>query len=456
MINYKELVETQKEYVTSRKTFSVEYRIKKLKELREEIKNNMDKITLALEKDFKKAEFETYVTEIMGAVNELTYIIKKLRSWTKPKRVKTPIAFFKGVSKIYSEPYGSVLIITAWNYPFLLGISPLIGAIAAGNACVVKPSEIANNTSSLLKTIIERVFSKEHCAVIEGGVEETTELLKQNFDFIHYTGGENVGKIIASAAAKHLTPIVLELGGKSPCIVDETADIIISARRIVWGKFVNAGQTCVAPDYLLVHKDIKNDLINAIQNQIKEFYGENIINNKDYCRIINERHFSRLLSLMKNGNIIYGGEVDEKSLYIEPTLVDNVSFDDDIMKEEIFGPIFPIITYSNLSEVIDIVNSNNKPLALYYFSKNKSRYKKIIESISFGGGCINTTVMHTGNHYLPFGGVGNSGIGSYHGKCSFETFSHKKSIFNKSLSIDIKLQYPPYKDKVNIIKKLIK
>lgn len=456
MINYKKIVEDQKRYVTSGNTMSIDYRIKKLSELKKEILNNLDNISLALEKDFKKAEFETYATEIMGVINEITYIIKNLKSWAKPKKVKTPIVFFKGKSRIYSEPYGSVLVITAWNYPFLLGISPLIGAISAGNSCVLKPSEIAKHTSSLLKSIIEKVFNKEHCIVIEGGVDETTELLKQNFDFIHYTGGEVVGKIVSRAAAENLTPIVLELGGKSPCIVDETTDITISARRIVWGKFVNAGQTCVAPDYLLVHKSIKDKFIDALKHQIKEFYGENIINSKDYCRIISEKHFNRLTFLIDGENIIFGGKYNRDELFIEPTLLDNVSLDSPVMNEEIFGPIFPILTYSNLSEVIDIVNSYNKPLALYYFSKDKANQDKIIKSISFGGGCINATVLHTGNHYLPFGGVGNSGMGSYHGKWSFETFSHKKSILSKSFAIDMKMQYPSYEGKIKSIKRFIK
>lgn len=456
MDNYKELVKSQQEYVTSGKTASIEYRINKLKELKSEIKNNLNNIVIALHKDFKKAEFEVYETEVMGVIQEIDLSVKKLKSWAKPKKVGTPMMLFKGSSKIYSEPYGSVLIIAAWNYPFFVAISPLIGAICAGNACILKPSEVAPNTSNLVKRIIEKVFERSHCAVIEGGVPETTELLKENFDFIHFTGGEVVGKIVYRAAVENLTPVVLELGGKSPCIVDETADIEISARRIIWGKFVNAGQTCVAPDYLLVEESIKDKLVETMKKQIREFYGEDIINSEDYCRIINEKHFERLVSLMKEGKIVCGGEANREELFITPTLIDNVGLTDPIMKEEIFGPLLPILTYRELSEVIDIVNSMNKPLALYYFSKDKFRQERIIRSISFGGGCINTTIMHTANSNLPFGGVGNSGMGNYHGKFGFETFSHKKSVLNKSFKIDMKLIYPPYKGKANLVKKFIR
>lgn len=453
-LDYKNLLDKQRKYFLTGKTKDVEFRIKSLKVLQQIIIKRSEEIAEALRKDFGKSEFETFSNEIMSSLEEIKLTIKNLHSWAAPRKVKTPITFFKASSQIYYEPYGVSLIITAWNYPFQLAINPLVGAIAAGNCCIIKPSELAPNTSRLLFEIIKECFEEEHCAVVEGAVEETTALLNEKFDFILYTGSTHVGKIVAQAAAKHLTPTVLEMGGKSPCIIDNTADIEISARRIVWGKFINAGQTCVAPDYLLVHKEVKDSLISAMKKCIKNFYGDNPEKSKDYCRIINEKHFDRLYALLEEGDIVTGGKTNRSQLYIEPTVIDNVTWEYPVMQEEIFGPILPILEYEDLIDVIQMINDHEKPLALYVFSKNKKVQRKIINETSFGGGCINTTVMHAGNPYLPFGGVGSSGIGNYHGKASFHTFSHEKGVLNKSLMVDPKLIYPSYKNKVEILKRM--
>ncbi|EKX80612.1 aldehyde dehydrogenase, partial [Clostridium botulinum CFSAN001628] len=376
--------------------------------------------------------------------------------WSKPKKVKTPITNFLASSYIYNEPYGVALIMSPWNYPFQLIMAPLVGAISAGNCVLLKPSELAIETEKIIVKIIKDTFSDEYIGVITGGIEESTALLKEKFDYIFYTGGINVGKIVMRAAAEHLTPITLELGGKSPCIVDKDANIDLAARRIAWGKFLNAGQTCVAPDYLVVHRNIKEKLISSIGNYIVEFFGENTFESEDYPRIINERHFKRLEGYLKEGKIVSGGNTDINNLYIEPTIIEGINFENRIMEEEIFGPIFPVIEFEDIDKVIDIVKNNPKPLALYYFSENKEKQEFIIKNISFGGGCINDTIMHLSTSTLPFGGVGSSGIGGYHGRASFDTFSHKKSILKKSNLIDIKIRYAPFKGKINLAKRLFK
>lgn len=452
---YTQLLEKQRTFFGSGKTREIAFRIEKLKQLREYIYNHMDEITAAIRNDFGKSNFETFATEVMLVADEINIAIKNLRSWSKPIKVKTPLTFFKASSRVYNQPFGVVLIIGAWNYPFLLSLDPMIGAIAAGNSCIVKPSELSSNTSRLLAGMIRECFDEGHCAVVEGGVEETTLLLEEKFDFIHYTGSTRVGQVIAQAAARNLTPVVLELGGKSPCIVDRTADLKISVRRIAWGKFINAGQTCIAPDYVFVHKEIKNDFIVAMREQLREFYGDDVQASPDYCRIINERHFERLSNLLKNENVQIGGKTDKKQLYIEPTVIEPLTWDAPVMQEEIFGPILPVFTYEDLSQVIAKINRYERPLALYFFSKDKKAQKRLIDEVPFGGGCINTTMMHCGNPYLPFGGIGHSGLGNYHGKWSFDTFSHKKSILNKSLLIDFKFLYPPYKNKVQLLKRFI-
>lgn len=453
---YEQLINRQRQFFLTNKTKDIDFRIGKLKILKQTILKRIEEINKALENDLRKGEFETFSGEIMVVIDEINMAIKKLKSWAKPEKVKTSLTYFKSSSYIYREPYGIVLIMTAWNYPFQLAFGPLIGALAAGNCCIIKPSELAPNTSLLVCDIIRECFEEEYCTVVEGGVEETTALLKERFDFILYTGSTRVGKIIAQAAAKHLTPIVLEMGGKSPCIVDNTANIEISARRIAWGKFTNAGQICVAPDYILVHKSIKDPFIEAMKKQIRKFYGEDPKNSPDYCRIINENHFDRILKLLNDGNIVFGGRTDKSELYIEPTIIDNVKWENPIMQEEIFGPIMPIIEYENLEEVIDKLHTLEKPLALYVFSKDKRTQRKILKEVSFGGGCINATVQHLGNINLPIGGVGNSGMGKYHGKIGFDTFSNKKGIMDKSLLVDPKLAYPPYNDKVKMLKMMYK
>lgn len=451
---YQQLLIQQRQYFASGATKDIGFRIEKLRQLKTWIKANEAKISAALQQDLGKSEFETYTSEIMGPLQEIDLVIKKIKTWAKPRKVKSPLVLFKASSQIIYEPFGSVLVISPWNYPFSICVTTLVGAIAAGNCCVIKPSEFACYTSELIATMIGECFAEAHCAVVQGGVEETTTLLKEQFDFIHFTGSTQVGKIIASAAAKNLTPVVLELGGKSPCIVDKTADIEISARRICWGKFMNAGQTCIAPDYIVVHKDVKDALLQALKTQIHTFYGYNPQQSKDYGRIINQNHFDRLSVLLKDGEVVCGGQTDQSQRYIAPTIIDGVSWNDPVMHSEIFGPILPVLVYDDLSQLIETLKKHEKPLALYLFSKNEQTQQRVVNELQFGGGCINATILHIANSALPFGGVGSSGMGSYHGQWSFETFSHKKSVLHKSFLFDLKLLYPPYKDKLRWIKKV--
>ncbi|NFK77233.1 aldehyde dehydrogenase [Clostridium botulinum] len=456
MENIRNILEKQKSFFEKGYTKDINFRIEALKKLKHNIKINENNIFKALKIDLNKSEFETFITEIGIVYDEINGAIKNIKKWSKPKKVKTPITNFLASSYIYNEPYGVALIMSPWNYPFQLIMAPLVGAISAGNCVLLKPSELAIETEKIIVKIIKDTFSDEYIGVITGGIEESTALLKEKFDYIFYTGGINVGKIVMRAAAEHLTPITLELGGKSPCIVDKDANIDLAARRIAWGKFLNAGQTCVAPDYLVVHRNIKEKLISSIENYIVEFFGENTFESEDYPRIINERHFKRLEGYLKEGKIVSGGNTDINNLYIEPTIIEGINFENRIMEEEIFGPIFPVIEFENIDKVIDIVKNNPKPLALYYFSENKEKQEFIIKNISFGGGCINDTIMHLSTSTLPFGGVGSSGIGGYHGRASFDTFSHKKSILKKSDLIDVKIRYAPFKGKINLAKRLFK
>jgi acyl-CoA reductase-like NAD-dependent aldehyde dehydrogenase len=362
---------------------------------------------------------------------------------------------FPASAKIYPEPLGVVLIIGPWNYPFQLNILPLVGAIAAGNCAIVKPSEIAANTSKVVAELINKTFDPAYIAAVEGGVETSQQLLAEKFDYIFFTGGTNVGRVVMEAAAKNLTPVTLELGGKSPCIVDSDISIENSAKRIVWGKFINAGQTCIAPDYLLVNRAVKSEFLTAVTETIRSFYGENPAESTDYCRIISERHFNRLAEFLKDGKIVIGGETNAEEKYIAPTVIDGVSWDAPVMQEEIFGPILPVLEYSDLEEAIALINSRPKPLALYLFSRDKQKQKRVLRDTSSGGVCINDTVMQGALTSLPFGGVGNSGIGSYHGKASFDTFSHYKSVLNKGLWFDLEWRYAPYKGKLDFLKKVI-
>lgn len=450
------IINIQKEYFYKNQTKDINFRINSLKKLKSLITSHESKILDALYKDLRKSNFESYETEIGIVLEEINYTIKKLKKWSKPKKVRTNFINFHAKSYIYNDPYGVVLIIAPWNYPFQLTIAPLIGSIAAGNCTVIKTSEYAPYTSRLLVEIINNEFSPNYIKVIEGGREINELLLNEQFDYIFFTGSVPVGKIIMEKAAQNLIPITLELGGKSPLIVNEDVDTKLAAKRIVWGKFLNAGQTCVAPDYMIVHKKIKQKLIYEIEKTIKHFYGEDIIKSPDYPRIISERHFDRLNKLLKDGKIVIGGEVNKNDLFIEPTIIDNVNLDSAIMEDEIFGPLLPILEFENINEIFSIVRRYPKPLALYVFTNDIKFEKNILENISFGGGCINETVMHLTSPYLPFGGVGQSGMGSYHGKYSYDTFSHKKSILKKSNWFDLSFRYPPYNNKLKWLKKIMK
>ena len=383
---------------------------------------------------------------------------KELKNWSKTKQTDTPLYLFPTKSYIKKEPYGTVLIIGPFNYPVQLVFEPLIGAIAAGNTAIVKPSELTPHVAIVIKDIIEDTFDEAYVSVVEGGIEETQTLLSLPFDYIFFTGSEKVGKIVYEAAARKLIPVTLELGGKSPVIVDDTANIKVASERISFGKFTNAGQTCVAPDYILVQRKVKNDLIKALKKTITEFYGENIEKSPDFGRIVNQKHFNRLNDLIQihKDNVVFGGNSSKEDLYIEPTLLDNITNDNKIMKEEIFGPILPIITYDNFDEVLEIIQSKSKPLSLYLFSEDENMTHRVVEELSFGGGAINDTLMHLANPNLPFGGVGSSGIGQYHGKYSFDTFSHMKSYTFKSTRLESSLFFPPYKGKFKYIKTFFK
>ncbi len=437
----------QQEFFRSNVTKSLDFRIRQLKNLKEAITNNEKEIEKALKKDLNKPEFEVFVNETGLIIKEINFAIKNLKKWSKTKKVKTPMLHFPSKSYIYTEPYGVSLIISPWNYPLRLTIPPLIGSISAGNCTIIKPSEHSAYSSKLMADILNNIFDEKFVKVIEGKKDVSQILLRLKFDYIFYTGSSEVAKIVMKNAAENLTPVTLELGGKSPCIVDDGVDLKYTAKRIVWGKFMNEGQTCVAPDYLLVKKSVKEELIKEIMLTIEEFYGKDPQQSPDYSRIINEKQFDRLAQMKdsSHGEIIYGGIFDRDDKYISPTIFDNISWDDALMEEEIFGPLFPVIEYGDIDNIISTLQKKPKPLALYIFTNNKELEKKILQGVSFGGGCINDTVMHLGSQHLPFGGVGQSGMGSYGGKASFDTFSHKKSILRNSDSIDIQV-YPPYKE----------
>ncbi|MFM7364972.1 MAG: aldehyde dehydrogenase [Cuspidothrix sp.] len=449
-----DIIAKQRQFFQTGKTKDVAFRISQLKILKQLVSENKEGIIQALKADLHKPEFESYATEI-GVNKEIDYALKHINNWTKPKKAAVPLEFFPYGAKTYPEPLGVVLIIGPWNYPFQLIISPLVGAIASGNCTIIKPSELAPHTSNLISELIQKYFAPEYITVIQGAVETSQQLLAQKFDHIFFTGGTAIGKIVMEAAAKHLTPVTLELGGKSPCIIDTDINLDYTAKRITWGKFINAGQTCIAPDYLLVDKKIKPELITALQKCLQEFYGENPATSPDYARIVHHKHFDRLANLLKAGKIIVGGETNREELYIAPTLLENVTLEDAVMQEEIFGPILPIIEYTDINEAISLINSRPKPLALYLFCQNKNLQKQILQETSSGGVCINDTVMQVGVSSLPFGGVGDSGIGSYHGKASFDTFSHYKSVLKNSFRLDIDWRYAPYKGKLSLLKRII-
>lgn len=454
-MDVKKLVIMQRQYYNTGKTRDISFRLEKLKRLKSVVLENEEKILFALKKDLNKSNFEGFMTEIGMFYSELDFAIKNIRKWSKTKRVKSSMVNFPSISKIIPQPYGITLIMSPWNYPFQLALIPLVWSVAAGNCVILKTSEYSVSTSSIVKEIIENTFSREYVAVVQGNQEESEKLLLERFDYIFFTGSTNVGKIVMKSAAEYLTPTTLELGGKSPCIILKDADIDLTAKRLTWGKLINAGQTCVAPDYVLVHEYRKDELIEKIKYYIIRYFGDNPCNNEQFPKIINERHFNRIVSLIDTDKIVYGGACNNKTLKIEPTIVDNVNWDDNIMKEEIFGPIFPILTYKDLDEVIQEIIQRPNPLALYIFTKNKKLENKILEMIPAGGCCINDTITHIATNYLPFGGVGESGMGSYHGKAGFDTFTHYKSVLKK-LNLDIPIRYAPYNDKlIKILKKIM-
>ncbi|MBP1223922.1 aldehyde dehydrogenase [Flavobacterium sp. 1355] len=431
------------------------YRRETLKKLLYNIQKSEDLIVKALYDDFKKPEFEAVLTETNYVISELKDTIKNIKKWSKPKRVLPSLLNFPSTDYIYKEPYGKVLVISPWNYPFQLALCPLISAVAAGNRVVLKPSELTPHTSAVIAKIIQKTFHVNHVEVVEGGLEVSTQLLSQRWDYIFFTGSIAVGKIVAKAAAENLTPVTLELGGKNPCIIDESADLKLAAKRIVWGKFINAGQTCIAPDYILIQKNMKINFISFMMEEITKAYGNKMEKSPDFARIINTKNWLRLVSMIDPERVIFGGETDANKLYIAPTLIEEPNLDSPVMKEEIFGPILPILTYETETEIENVVTRYEKPLAFYIFSENKSFTNKLISAYSFGGGCINDTVVHFSNKRLPFGGVGQSGIGAYHGKLSFDIFSHHKGVVKKGNWLDLPMRYAPYKDKLASIKRLL-
>jgi aldehyde dehydrogenase (NAD+) len=434
---------------------NIGYRKELLTRLLETIIVHENEIISALKADFNKPEFEAVVTETSYVISDLKHTIKNLSRWAKPKRVFPFVVNIPSSDYIYKEPYGKVLIISPWNYPFQLALCPLIAAVAAGNQILLKPSELTPNTAAIIQKIISKVFSINHVEIIQGDASVATQLLEQRWDYIFFTGSVAVGKIVAKAAAQHLTPVTLELGGKNPCIVDETANLQIAAKRIVWGKFINAGQTCIAPDYILVHQKSKESFIQFLKQEITNAYGDNPEISPDYARIINAKNWTRLIEMIESDKVIFGGKYNSETNYLAPTLIEENNLDSLIMQDEIFGPLLPIITYHNESEIDTIIAKHEKPLALYVFSERNNFCDTIISKHSFGGGCINDTMVHFSNNKLPFGGVGHSGIGAYHGQLSFDIFSHHKAVVKKATWIDLPLRYAPYKGKLTIVKKIL-
>lgn len=458
MGNLKKVFLDQKEFFKTGKTKNIDFRIDALKKLKKAIKENEEDFLIALNKDLGKSKFEGYATEIGIVYDEINIHLKNLRYWVRKKKVKSSIIYFPSKNYIYKEPYGVALIIGPFNYPFQLVIAPLIGAISAGNCAVIKPSESSLNTALLLEKVINKTFQGNYIKVVAPteGKEAVTELINTPYDYIFFTGSVGVGKIVMEAAAKNLTPLTLELGGKSPCIVDKDSKIELAAKRIVWGKLLNAGQTCVAPDYLMVHKDIKDELLKKLVEEIEKQYGKDIKNNEEYPRIIRERDTEKLKEYFNDGKIYYGGEYDISDRFIHPTILTDVQANSPVMENEIFGPILPVIEFSDIDEAINFVNSRPKPLALYYFSESSSNIEKVLKDTTSGGVTINDTVIHVAQTSLPFGGVGNSGMGDYHGKASFETFSHSRSVVKRGTFIEFNIRFAPFKDKIRLLKKVMK
>jgi len=455
-MDFKQLVENQREYFRSGATLPVAFRKSQLVKLKNAIKENERVLLDALRADLGKSDFEGYATEIGMVYHEISTAIKNIEKWAAPRRVRMPLMHYPSRGRIIPEPFGVALIISPWNYPVQLSLNPLVSAIAAGNCAVIKPSAYSPGVSQALADLIEGIFPRKYIAVVQGGRQENSALLDQEFDRIFFTGSPAVGRVVMEAASRRLIPVTLELGGKSPVIVDRSANLTVAARRILWGKTVNSGQTCVAPDYLLVDRRVKDGLLNSMKVELKRLWGAKPLKNKEYPKIINQKHFERILGLMKDEDIFLGGGYDEKSLKIEPTILTGVNPGSPVMQEEIFGPVLPVLVYDNLDDAISFIVSRPKPLALYLFTRDKSVERRVLSEVSFGGGCVNDTLVHLANSKLPFGGVGASGMGRYHGKYGFDAFTHEKSVVNRGYFPDIALRYPPYGGKSWLVKLLLK
>ena len=438
------LVGEQRSFFESGKTLCVCYRKEALKKLYTAIVSREKALTEALQKDLGKSDFESYMCEIGLVLDEISYMLKHIDNFAKEKRVRTPLAQFASRSYVKPSPYGVALIMSPWNYPFLLTLDPLVDALAAGNTAIVKPGAYAPATAQAIKELLESTFPPEYVAVVTGGRAENAYLLDQKFDYIFFTGSKGVGKEVMKKAAEHLTPVTLELGGKSPCIVDEKANLALAAKRIAFGKYLNCGQTCVAPDYVLCHTSVHKKFVELLKAEISRQYGKDPLQNADYGRIVNQKHFDRVSALIDRQKVVCGGRTNSDTLQIEPTVMDNVTWEDAVMGEEIFGPVLPILTFETIDEVIKTVQSHDSPLALYIFSSNKRNIRRVTSRCSFGGGCVNDVIIHLATANMGFGGVGESGMGSYHGKVGFDTFSHKKSIVDKKTWIDLPMRYQPY------------
>lgn len=451
-----DIVRAQRDFFETGRTKDLDFRREQLRVLKRAVMGNSSAILNALKEDMNKPAFEAYVAEISQVTSGIDYTLKRLSWWARPRRVHTPAYLFLASSHVYPEPVGVALIIGPWNYPMDLVIEPLTGAIAAGNCAVLKPSEIAPATAAVTARIIRENFDPAFVTAVEGGAGEAQALLAERFDYIFYTGGSVVGKVVMEAASKNLTPVTLELGGKSPCIVEPDIDVDIAARRITWGKYFNAGQTCIAPDYLLVNRRVKDALLEAIKGYITRFYGDDPKASPDYPRIVSDKHFERISALLGEGDIIAGGQTDAGTRYIAPTVIDNVTLEHKVMQEEIFGPVLPVIAYEDLQEAIDIVRSRPKPLSLYVFTRDRAKQERVMRDTTSGGACINDTMIHYSNPRVPFGGVGISGFGRYHGKWTFETFSNMKGIVDRSFLVDIYLRYPPYKNAQKLAQRFLR
>ncbi|MEI3596771.1 MULTISPECIES: aldehyde dehydrogenase [unclassified Oceanobacillus] len=456
MNRIQELIENQRTFFIHGNTTDFEYRKESLLKLRKMLKENETEIYYALKQDLNKSKHEAFVTELGFLYSEIDFTLKNLKTWMTPEKVPSPLSHKGSKSYIMKEPYGVVLVISPWNYPLHLALAPAIAALAAGNCVIIKPSEHAIATSQLLRALIQDTFDPSLIDVVEGGVETTEALLKERFDYIFFTGSANVGKIVMRAASEHLTPITLELGGKSPAIIDSDANVNLAAKRITWAKFTNAGQTCVAPDYLYVHDDVKFKFMKALVKQIKALFGKHPLYNEDYTKIINEKHFNRLVNFIDQEKVIHGGGFAPDTRLIEPTVMDKVTWDDPIMQEEIFGPLLPVLSFSNIEDALYTIKRQEKPLALYYFGENEKIQQQVIEFISFGGGAINDAVYHLGNPFLPFGGVGQSGMGAYHGQYGFDTFTHQKGILKQTTKFDFPFRYPGSKLNTSVVKRIMK